>query len=58
MVAIPPMPNSSDLSLPLAQLITSTRGPRSLPVTLTDAAILLGARNLTSGGLVDAVIPA
>ncbi len=36
-----PMPNSPDLTLPLAQPITLTRGPRSHLVTLMDAAILI-----------------
>src|SRR5438132_13111220 len=35
------MPNSPDLTLPLAQPITLTRGPRSHLVTLMDAAILI-----------------
>jgi hypothetical protein len=36
-----PMPNSPDLTLPLAQPITLARGPRSHLVTLMDAAILI-----------------
>ena len=35
------MPKSPDLSLPLAQPITLTRGPCSHLVTLMDAAILI-----------------
>ena len=35
------MPKSPDLTLPLAQPITLTRGPRSHLVTLMDAAILI-----------------
>jgi hypothetical protein len=35
------MPNSPDLTLPLAQPITLTRGPRSHLVTLMDAAVLI-----------------
>ncbi len=36
-----PRPTSPDLTLPLAQPITLTRGPRSHLVTLMDAAILI-----------------
>jgi hypothetical protein len=35
------MPKSPDLTLPLAQPFTLTRGPRSHLVTLMDAAILI-----------------
>ncbi len=35
------MPKSPDLTLPLAQPITLTRGPRSHLVTLMDTAILI-----------------